>query len=80
MQGCQFGAEDEQAVRGNAVGAAAVLGWEWLDPALLFQPGNGSVKRSRAQAGSAQLNNVFDHGVSVLRAADETGEHEQGRV
>src|ERR1700744_5100132 len=80
MQGGQLRSQDPQAVRGDAVGAAAFLGWERFDPALLLQTGDGSVERSGSQACTTKVGNVFDHGVSVLGTAGEAGQNEQRRV
>ncbi len=79
-QGGQFCAENARALGGNTVGSAALLGWERLNPTLLFQASNCPIQRSRAETCPAEARNVFDHRVSMLRSTGETGEHKQWRV
>ena len=80
MQSCEFGAQDAETVGGDAVGAATLFRWERLDQTLLLQTSDGAVQGSWSEAGSGELDDVFDHCVSMLWAAGQTGEDEHGRV
>jgi len=80
LQGGKFCAENAQALTGYAIGPAAFLGWEWLDPTQVLQAGNRAIQRSRTQTSSAKARNVLDHCVPVLRSTGEAGQHKQGRV
>ena len=79
-QGGQFCAENARALSGNAIGPPTFLGWERLDPTLLFQASNCPVQRPRSETSPAYAGNVLNHGVSVLRSAGQTGKDKQRRV
>ena len=69
-----------QALTGYAIGSAAFVGGEWLDPTLLLQAGNRPIQRSRTQTSSAKARDIFDHCVSMLRSTGQAGKHEQRRI
>jgi hypothetical protein len=76
----EFGAKNAQALSGDAIGAAALLGWKGFDPSLLFEAGDCPIEGSGAQARAAKPDDVFDHGVAVLRSATEAGKYEERRI
>ena len=79
-QGGQFCAENARALGGNTVGSAALLGWERLNPTLLFQASNCPIQRPWTQTGPAYARDILNHGVSVLRSAGQASQHKQRRV
>src|SRR5947207_739356 len=66
--------------RREAIGLAAVLGWQRLDQLLALQTCDRSVQSAWAQAGPAHLRDVVDHGVAVLGPVRQAGQHQQWRV
>jgi hypothetical protein len=79
-QGGQFCAENARALSGNAIGPTALLGWERLDPTLLFQASNCPVQRPWSQTGPTYARDIFNHRVAVLRSAGQAGKDKQRRV
>lgn len=64
----------------DAIGLAAFFRREWLNPTLVFQPSDGPVERSRAQAHTAKARNVFNHRVPMLRSVSQAGQNQQRRI
>src|SRR5262245_2407395 len=68
------------AVRRKAIRLPAVLRFHLLDPALLHQPGDCAIKRSRPQPHPGKLLDVLHHGVPVLLASRQAGQNQQRRL
>jgi hypothetical protein len=80
LQGGQFCAENARALSSNAIGPAAFLGWERLNPTLLFQASNRPIQRPRSQTGPAYARDIFNHGMAVLRSTGQARKDKQWRV
>ena len=80
FQTCQLRFERMPAGSGEVVGLAAVFRRDGADPTLLFETGDGAVKRAGAGTHAGKAFDVLHHGVAVLIAAGEVGEDEKGRV
>src|SRR5258707_15710758 len=64
----------------DAIGAAALLGFQRLNPAPSLQPCQRSIERAGLEPGSAELGNIFHHSVAMLWAIRQAGQDQQRRV
>src|SRR5207248_7222624 len=64
----------------DAIRAAALLGFQRLDPAASLQSSQGGIERAGFQLRSAEGGNIFHHGVAVPGAAGQTGQDQQRRI
>jgi hypothetical protein len=77
MQRLELGAERDFARTRDAIRAAAIRGFERFDPASSLQACQGSVERAGFKLCSAELGNIFHHGIAMLGAARQTGQDQQ---
>ena len=80
VEGGEPDAKNLETVRCDLVWLATVFGGQRFDPACFHEAADGAVECSRAEAGSGETGYVVDHGVPMLGAVREAGEHEQWRI
>jgi hypothetical protein len=80
MQRRQLRAQNPQPIRSDPVRLPSILRRQRLNPALLLQPRNRPIQRSRPQPRPAHALNVFDHRVPMLRPISQASQHQQRRI
>ena len=64
----------------DAIGAAALLGGERLDPAASLETCQGGIERTGFKLRSAELGNIFHHGIAMLGTVRQAGQDQERRV
>src|SRR5260370_19222120 len=64
----------------DAIGAAALLGFQRLNPAPSLQSRQRGIERTGFEPGSAELGNIFHHSVAMLWAIRQAGQDQQRRI
>jgi hypothetical protein len=77
MQRLELSAQGDLASARDAIGAAALLDLQRLDPSPSLQAREGSVERAGFKLGSAERGDIFHHGVAMLGTARQAGQDQQ---
>src|SRR5580658_7363133 len=64
----------------DAIGPAAIIRFEWTDPARLHKAGDSAVQGARAEFDAGELLDVEHHAVTVFIAVGQAGEDQKSGV